>query len=51
MTSTLRGRGESGKHETLLDVGGEGLASVLDVQPLCFFLTKKIDLGHDPTSC
>ena len=46
MTSILRGSGERGgggkeKNEMLLDVGGGGLASILDVQSL-FFLLKKI---------
>ena len=50
MTSTLRigeGGGEWGKNEMLLDVGvggGGGLASVLAVQSLFFFLLKKIGL-------
>ena len=34
----------------LSDVGGGGLASVLDVQSL-FFLLKKLDLRHDQISC
>ena len=41
MTSTLKGRGEGGKNEMLSEVGGGGLASVLDVQS-SFFLLKKI---------
>ena len=34
----------------LSDVGGGGLASVLDVQSL-FFLLKKLDLRHDQILC
>ena len=46
MTSALRGwgsggEGEQSKNEMLLDAGGGGLLSVLDVQFL-FFLLKKI---------
>ena len=36
MTSTLRGVGGEGKKEMFLDLGGGGLASVLDVQSLFF---------------
>ena len=40
MTSTLRGRwGGKRKNKMLLDVGGGGLASVLDVQ-LFFFIKE-----------
>ena len=42
VTYTLRGMGMGGgKNEMLSDVGGEGLASILDVQSL-FFSLKKI---------
>ena len=32
---------DEGKNEMLSDVGGEGLASVLNVQSLSFFIFKK----------
>ena len=47
MTSTLKGRGEGGKNEMLSEVGGGGLASVLDVQS-SFFLLKKIAFAPWP---
>ena len=47
MTSTLKGRGEGGKNEMLSEVGGGGLASVLDVQS-SFFLLKKIAFASWP---
>ena len=37
MTYTLKGRGEGGKNEMLSEVGGGGLASVLDVQSSFFY--------------
>ena len=35
----------------LSDVGGGGLASVLNVQSFFFFLLKKLDLCSNQTSC
>ena len=48
VTYTLRGMGMGGgKNEMLSDVGGEGLASILDVQSL-FFSLKKIGFAAWP---